>query len=231
MKINKYQLIWLFLSLIAIFFLYLETRLYFYLSNFTTQVKTCAPYDLLFQILPAINVYGIIKLGLPLTFFLSLIGLVKRFLKFPYFCFMSELWWLVRCLFMISTIFAIPLDRPYGPSGFLIIDWLNKIIPDKIILPDQTFMFSGHVGLPFFYFFLFLSKNKKFLNKVWFKENWLSLIFLLWSLIQAIAVILSRAHYTIDVISAYFISYSAYILGKKIFKPIEKLEEKLNKSG
>jgi hypothetical protein len=225
---DKYLLRWwVLLTFLAIFCLYWESRLYSYLSDFVNSIKTCSPYDPLFHLLPAINLYGIIKIGLPITFFFGLIGLLRKFYRLPYLCLMTGLWWLARWTCMISVVFAIPPDRPSRPSGFLIADWLNKVVPDKIISYDQTFMFSGHVGLPFFYALLFYSNTEPFLSKKWFKKNWLSIIFFIWSLIQAIVAILSRSHYTIDVIVAYGMSYAIYSLGRVILGPIEELGEKL----
>lgn len=228
---NRKNLIfwWLITTIVAIFCLYWESRLYSYLSHFVDQIESCAPYDPLFHYLPVINLYGLIKIGLPLTFLLGLIGLFKKFHQLPYYCFMSALWWLGRWTCMISVVFAVPPDRPpiSQPSGFFLSDWLNRTIPDGILSYGQTFMFSGHVGLPFFFACLFYSDQYPFLSKKWWQENWLSVTFFCWSLIQGITAILSRSHYTIDVIAAWGITYSLYALGKIIFKPVKNLGEQL----
>lgn len=220
---------WIIITILAIFCLYWESRLYFYLSHFVNGIKANVPYDPLFHLLPAINFYGLLKIGLPLTFLFALIGLFRKFYQLPYLLFMSGLWWIARWTFMISVVFAIPPDRPTGSSGFFLADWLNQIIPDKIMSYDQTFMFSGHVGLPFFFTLLFYSNVYPFFSKKWFQENWLSIIFFSWSIIMAIAAVFSRSHYTIDILVAWFATYSIYRLGKKIiFKWLENLCNRLN---
>lgn len=66
--------------------------------------------------------------------------------------------------------------------------------------------FSGHVGIPALMAFLFWDDKKM---------RW---IFIVCSIIAAVAVILGHLHYTIDVFSAYFISYGIWNISKKFFK-------------
>lgn len=218
---------WIAITLLAAFCLYWENRLYFYLSSWVDRQPAGVPYDPLFYLLPAINFYGLIKLGLPLTFLFFLIGWLLKIYRLPYLLFMNGFWWIGRWLLMISVIFGVPPDRPTGLSGFFLSDWLNQVIPNGILTYGQTFMFSGHVGLPFLYACLFYSKTYPFLSKKWFKENWLSIIFFSWSLVQAIIAIFSRSHYTIDVVVAYLATICFFKLGCWIFRPIECLGEKL----
>ena len=221
---DKYLLRWwALLTCLAIFCLYWESRLYSYLSDFVNGIKTCVPYDPLFHLLPAINFYGLLKIGLPVTFILGLIGLFKKFYRLPYLCLVNSLWWLARWTCMISVVFAVPPDRPNGASGFWLVDYLDKVIPNKLISYDQSFMFSGHVGLPFLYCLLFYSNRFPFFSKKWFQENRLSLTLFFWALVQSVLVIFSRAHYTIDVIVAFGMTYTIYSLGRVIFRPIEQL--------
>ncbi len=65
--------------------------------------------------------------------------------------------------------------------------------------------FSGHTGLPFLMALLF------------WKNRYLKLTFLFCSILAAVAVILGHLHYTIDVFSAFFITYGIYHIARKIF--------------
>ena len=57
----------------------------------------------------------------------------------------------------------------------------------------------------------------------------LSLLFLTWSFIMAVTVILTRNHYTIDVIGAYFMTAGIVVIGRYFFDKVEKLCEKMEK--
>lgn len=65
--------------------------------------------------------------------------------------------------------------------------------------------FSGHTGFPFLVALLFWDK----LIIRWF--------FIIMSILQGFTVLLMRVHYSIDVFSAYFITYSIYVVSDKIF--------------
>lgn len=76
---------------------------------------------------------------------------------------------------------------------------------------DGDLFFSGHTGLPFFLAILFWDKPI------------LRSVFLLTSLLFAIIVLLGHYHYTIDVFSAFFISYGIADIAKILFKKDHKL--------
>ncbi len=83
--------------------------------------------------------------------------------------------------------------------------------------------FSGHTGFPFLAALLFWE------NKVlrWF--------LILMSFAQGITVLFMHVHYSIDVLAAYFITYSIYVVSDKIFNKLNlsfktvvlKLEERM----
>lgn len=87
-------------------------------------------------------------------------------------------------------------------------------IPDRIIIDLDSFryissgadlFFSGHTGLPFLMALLF------------WDNKYLRLVFIIFSIVAATAVILGHLHYTIDVFSAFFITYGIYHLARKAF--------------
>ena len=80
----------------------------------------------------------------------------------------------------------------------------SKIIT-ALIGGSSDLFFSGHTGLPFLMALIFW-KNKK-----------LRITFLAISGILGAAVLLGHIHYSIDVFSSFFITYSIYHLAKEIF--------------
>lgn len=67
----------------------------------------------------------------------------------------------------------------------------------KFFFGDDLF-FSNHTAIPFM------------MALVYWREKWLRYIFLAWSVAFAATVLLGHIHYSIDVASAYFITYSIY---------------------
>ena len=66
--------------------------------------------------------------------------------------------------------------------------------------------FSGHTGIPFLMALIF-----------WYYKP-LRYFFLIYSLFMGTVVLLGHYHYSIDVLAAFFISYSIYHIALKIFK-------------
>ncbi|MES2314990.1 MAG: phosphatase PAP2-related protein [Patescibacteria group bacterium] len=66
--------------------------------------------------------------------------------------------------------------------------------------------FSGHTGLPFL------------MGLVFWKHNLTRTFCIATSIFFGIIVLLGHLHYSIDVASAFFITYTIYIIAKKIFK-------------
>ena len=88
------------------------------------------------------------------------------------------------------------------PSPDNIIDWFTF---------TGDMFFSAHTGLPFLAALLFWQ------NKIW------RYVFLISSLIFGATVLLGHLHYSIDVFSAFFITYGIYHLAIKFFPKDYKL--------
>ncbi len=105
----------------------------------------------------------------------------------------------VRSFFLIFTHLQTPLD---------VIDAVFPW-PFKGLYFINDLFFSGHVAVPFLGFLLYRD------NRV------ISYIFLIGSLIMGAVVLLMHQHYSIDVFSAFFISYGTYKMGRYLFKKIK----------
>lgn len=75
----------------------------------------------------------------------------------------------------------------------------------RVFFSGDDLFFSGHVGLPFLMAFIF------------WDNVLLRALFLIVSAVFAVVVLLGHLHYSIDVFSAYFITYSIYVLARRAF--------------
>lgn len=91
----------------------------------------------------------------------------------------------------------------------------RDILPDHNIIRDFTFgsdlFFSGHTGLPFLMALIF-----------WHRK-WLRWFCLASSVFFGIVVLLGHLHYSIDVLSAFFITYTIYHLALWLFPSDKKI--------
>ena len=93
--------------------------------------------------------------------------------------------------------------------------------PTHIILDPASFInyftfggdlfFSGHTGIPFLMALIYWENRK------------LRIIFIVLSIMFAVTVLLTHLHYTIDVFSAFFITYTIYHISIKVFKKDREL--------
>ena len=68
----------------------------------------------------------------------------------------------------------------------------------------NEFVFSGHTAIPFIFFLFFPTRGLKTLM-------------LVGSLTMAAGVLLSRNHYTVDVLAAYLVGYAIYGLSETAY--------------
>lgn len=125
--------------------------------------------------------------------------------------------------FLIIRAFFITLTHIGAPKGFLLPTWGGDPDSTLRLFYVNDLFFSGHVGLPFLAALIFW--ENKFVR--WFM--------LIMSVVQAMTVLFLRVHYSIDVFSAYFITYAIYIVSDKIFNKlnlsfhriVESIEKKM----
>ncbi len=159
-----------------------------------------ATTDILLQNLPVINTDIIFSEGafLFVVFVIILLALEPKTISFTLKS--IALFIFIRAIFVSMTHLA-----PYP----------DHIIPDLDALhylsSGADLFFSGHIGLPFLMALLF------------WEDKSLRWIFLLSSIVAAIAVIFGHLHYTIDVFSAFFIAYGIYHIAQKAFSKDYKL--------
>ncbi len=163
---------------------------------YATEVASNSVTDVILSNIPVVDVdllyvYGAMALIL-LIFF--------RLVIYPgHIAFVLDslgLFFIIRAIFISATHVAIFPDH-------VVLDFQSKIIL-TLFGGDQQF-FSGHTGVPFLMALIY-----------WREEVW-RYIFLAISVFLGIIVLLCNLHYTIDVLSAFFISYTIYHMALWLF--------------
>jgi hypothetical protein len=107
---------------------------------------------------------------------------------------------LIRSVFVSLTHIS-----PFPTHALITSAFFNKEVFYGIFTGNDLF-FSGHTGIPFLLALIFWE------NKI------IRTIFLGFSILLAIVVLLGHLHYSIDVLSAYFITYSIFHICQVFFK-------------
>ena len=108
---------------------------------------------------------------------------------------------LIRSFFLILTNLAPPADQILvSPTDFI-----------SSFSSGGDFFFSAHTGLPFLLAFIFWDKKL------------LRCIFFISSVVGGAIVLLGHLHYSIDVFSAFFISFAVFHVCKNLFPKDYKL--------
>jgi hypothetical protein len=112
----------------------------------------------------------------------------------------------VGLLVAVRTLFV--AFNPMGaPPGILSLNASYLLSPLKGILAfENEFFFSGHTALPYLYALIFWPIP-------WARRTFIGL-----SILMAASVLLTRNHYTMDILGAYFITYSVYALSRSLLR-------------
>jgi len=172
----------------------------FYVSGYTDTVSSSPVTDIILSNIRTYNVGGIFVYGSFLLLFFSLVVVLPKSQYAPFAMKSVALFTLIRSLFVILTHISIFPTRIVIESAMF-----SGAIWNGIFSGNDLF-FSGHTGLPFLLALMF-----------WHNKN-IRAIFLGFSITFAVVVLLGHIHYSIDVLAAYFITYSIFQICKYLFK-------------
>jgi hypothetical protein len=172
-------------------------------NNYTASHYSSGVSDIILDHLPTVDVEFVFLEGaIALIIFIALLCLYKP-LRFPFMCKTVALFIAVRAFFLTLTHLGPPLREAV---------FLPQSIFERLIYGSgDDLFFSGHVGLPFLMALIFW-QNKP-----------LRIFFLLMSVFFAGVVLLGHLHYSIDVFSAFFISYGIFHIALHWFKKDRQL--------
>ncbi len=172
----------------------------FFVSGYVNSLPSTPVADLILSNIRVHDVGGIFAWGSIILLVFGIFVGLKEIKRAPFIMKSIALFTLIRSLFVILThISAFPTHIIIDSSFF------NLKIFDGIFTGNDLF-FSGHTGLPFLLALMF-----------WEHKN-LKIIFLGFSILFAIVVLLGHIHYSIDVLSAFFITYGIFQFCKFLFK-------------
>ena len=120
--------------------------------------------------------------------------------RLPYLIATVALFAAIRNVFIVIT----PVGPPLGLIKLYNGDFLSPLRGS--IFSDEELFFSGHTGLPFLYYLMFRRPPG-------FRE-----FCLFFSCLMAVAVLLTRNHYAIDALGAFFTTYSIHALSLRLFE-------------
>ena len=180
------------LKLFAIlFFLYwLNIYVFDYLPEYFAKHNNNNPVtDIILSNINPIDFSWLLVFGyfVPQILFFIYLLLKKNFKTFFYFYFVMGALSLTRLFFNMMTNLQVQSDAV--PSKYF-----------TSLFMDNDLFFSGHTALPFLFFLIYKKLDKKY--------TYITMI--IWTILMAITVIFMKVHYTIDVMSAPFITFGIF---------------------
>lgn len=187
-------------TIFALLFLVASFFVNFYAGTYATREASNDVTDLILNNIRVFDVDGIYVYGfLAFCVFVALFGIFEP-KRIPFFAKTVALFVLTRSLFVVLTHIG-----PF-PSQLNI----DSILFSKFSFAADLF-FSAHTGLPFLMALLFW-ENKRF-----------RVFFIALSVFFAIIVLLGHLHYSIDVLAAFFITYTIFHISRTIFKKDQEI--------
>lgn len=181
--------------ILSFLFLIIALLLTIWSGDYVDEANSTSVHDLVLDNIPAVNLGFLFTYGLLAVLAVFIVyPLVHLPKKFHYALGMLSLFLCVRSFFLVLT----HLKTPFGAihavdNGFL-----------QFLSFTNDLFFSGHTGIPFLGFLIFENKKVKY-------------FMLIASIVLAATVLFMHVHYSIDVASAYCITYCIYVVGDKIF--------------
>lgn len=173
----------------------------FYVGLYAVERASNPVTDIILSNIPVFDVDGIFIYGpIILWLFVALI-LVRNPKQIPFTIKSMALFIFIRSVFVTLT--------HIGPFPGHLVFPANSFI--TFFTSGSDLFFSGHTGLPFLLALIY-----------WRDEN-LRWIFLGASVLFGIVSLLGHLHYSIDVLSAFFITYTIFHLSERFFPKAEKL--------
>ncbi len=156
-------------------------------GTYATEQASNYVTDIVLSNTPAMNLSGLFVWG-TVIFIVFIAGILMLDPKrLPFTMLTLALFFFVRSAFLTFT--------HLGP--FPERDIIDGEIVSRFVLGGD-FFFSGHTGAPFLMALIF------------WRERWLRYVFLIASMVFGAVVLLAHLHYTIDVASAFFITYTIF---------------------
>ena len=191
-------------SAMGIFLLALSLVANFAANVFATNRMGNPVNDVILDNIPTYNVSVLFFQGFGLFLIFAAVLLIIRPKRLPFALKSLAMFILIRSAFIILTHMGPPANEMFFDPGTI----------SKKLTAGADLFFSSHTGLPFLAALIF------------WEEKIFRYLFIVLSLIFGTVVLLGHLHYSIDVFSAFFITYGIYHISRTFFKKDMKLFEK-----
>jgi len=181
--------------LTSFFLLFVSLIVNFYAGSYATESASNSVTDIILSNIRTFDVDGIFVYGSVLLFvFITILCLIEPN-RIPFVLKSISLFVLIRAVFISLTHIG-----PFPTEAHI-----TSTLLDKFTFGGDLF-FSGHTGIPFLMALIF------------WRDIYLRIIFITSSILFGIIVLLAHLHYSIDVLSAFFITYAIYRIAELLFK-------------
>jgi hypothetical protein len=168
----------------------------FYAGEYATRYESNSVTDLILSHTRSYDLDGVFVYGSLVLVLCIVLACVTNPQKIPFVLKSIALFIIVRSVFICLThIGPFPVRAIIDPES-----WINKFTF------GGDLFFSGHTGLPFLMALIFWNSRR------------VRILFLATSVLFAVVVLLAHLHYSIDVLGAFFITYSIFHLCQVLFK-------------
>lgn len=185
-----------FSTLISFIFFIVSLIVNFFASQYAYKVKGSHVPDILLDNLPVVNMDTPFIAGTILFVAFVTILLITHPRKVAFTMKAMAIFIIVRSIFICMT--------HIGPSPLSTLSSPGEI--GRAFTSGADLFFSGHTGMPYLFALIFWHNVK------------LRYTFIIISIFAAAGVLLGHIHYSIDVASAYFITFCVYIMTERMFK-------------
>jgi len=172
----------------------------FFISGYVTRSASASVTDIILSNTRVYQVGGIFVWGSVVLVFFGAFLCIKNINYAPFVMKSVATFTLIRSVFVSITHIS-----PFPTHAVINSVFFNREAFYGIFTGNDLF-FSGHTGVPFL------------LALIFWENKTLRFIFLGFSIMFAIVVLLGHLHYSIDVLSAYFITYSIFHICQVFFK-------------
>lgn len=177
-----------------------------YATSYATEHSSNYVTDIILSNTPAFDVDFYFVYGAALLIAFIVFVLLSNPKQIPFTLYALALFYLTRALFITMThLGPFPTQTPIEFETNI-----GQFLSGVFFGGDDLF-FSAHTGAPFL------------MALVFWRQKWLRYIFLSWSIFFAIIVLLGHIHYTIDVASAFFISFGIFHFTMWLFSKAHRM--------